>query len=447
MVRKILGMALLVAAWGQGAWAQNVPVTRYALENGMEVVVIEDHRAPIVTHMVWYRIGAADEPVGKSGIAHFLEHLMFKGTEAVPDAIFSEVIEANGGNDNAFTSQDYTAYYQQVAVDRLPLMMEMEADRMRGLILDDAAMLTELDVVLEERALRTDSDPGSLFTEQRDAAQFLNHPYGTPVIGWRDEVEALTLQDALDFYHLYYAPNNAILVVAGDVQPESVLALAQQYYGPVLPSPEITPRLRPQEPPQRAARRLEYHDERVSNPYVIRTYLAPNRRAGAQKEAAALSLLANVLGGGGITSLLGQRLQIEEDIALATGAFYSGLSYDPDTLGMYVVPKPGVSLEDAEARLDATLAFLLENGVNPARLARSKAKLLADAVYAMDSQMGLAQRYGAALTTGLTVGDVAAWPDILQAVTEEDILAAAQDVLDIRQSVTGYLMGAEETSQ
>jgi len=446
-MRNILGVALLAMVLVPTAQAQQVPVTRYVLENGMEVVVIEDHRAPIVTQMVWYRVGAADEPVGKSGIAHFLEHLMFKGTEAVPDAIFSEVIEANGGDDNAFTSQDYTAYYQQVAVDRLPLMMEMEADRMRGLILDDAAMLTELDVVLEERALRTDSNPASLFSEQRDAAQFLNHPYGTPVIGWPDEVKALTLQDALDFYHLYYAPNNAVLVVAGDVEPEAVFALAQQYYGPVTPSPEITSRLRPQEPPQRAARRLEFRDDRVSNPYVIRTYLAPNRRTGEQEQAAALSLLADVLGGGGITSLLGQRLQIEEEIALASGAFYSGLSYDPDTFGMYVVPKPGVTMEEAEARLDATLAYLLENGVDPSRLARSKATILADTIYAMDSQMGLAQRYGAALTTGLNTEDVAAWPDILQAVTEDDILAAARQVLDIRQSVTGYLMGTEEASQ
>ncbi len=446
-MRKILGLATLVMAMVPAAWAQKVPVTSYTLDNGMEIVVIEDHRAPIVTHMVWYRVGAADEPAGKSGIAHFLEHLMFKGTEAVPDGTFSEVIEANGGDDNAFTSQDYTAYFQQVAADRLPLMMEMEADRMRGLILDDAAMLTERDVVLEERALRTDSDPGSLFSEQREAAQFLNHPYGTPVIGWPDEVNALTLQDALDFYQRFYAPNNAILVVAGDVQPEEVLALAEQYYGPLAPSEGIEKRLRPQEPPQRAERRITYRDERVATPYVMRTYLAQNRQSGAQEKAAALGLLADVLGGGGITSLLGQRLQIDEGIALATGAFYSGLSYDPDTFGMYVVPKPGTSLPEAEARLDATLEYLLQNGVDPDRLARSKASLLASEIYAMDSQRGLAQRYGAALTSGLTVEDVAAWPDILQAVTEDDILQAARELLDIRRSVTGYLTGIEETPQ
>ncbi len=443
-MRRIFGLSAAIITLATPILAQQVPITTYTLDNGLEIVVIEDHRAPIVTHMVWYRVGAADEPAGKSGIAHFLEHLMFKGTEAVPDGTFAQIIEANGGNDNAFASQDYTGYFQHIASDRLPLMMEMEADRMRGLILDDDAMLTERDVVLEERALRTESDPGALFSEQRNAALYLNHPYGTPVIGWKHEVSALTLQDALDFYALYYAPNNAILIVAGDVVPADVLALAQQHYGPLLPSDGIQKRLRPQEPPHSSARRMEYHDVRVANPYVIRSYLAPNRRTGDQTQAAALTLLADLLGGGGISSLMGRRMQLDEGIALATGAFYSGLSYDPDSFGMYVVPKPGVSLEEAEARMDATLEYLLENGVEAERLVRSKRQFLASQIYAMDDQMGLARRYGAALTSGLTIADVQEWPDIIQAVTVEDILAAARELLDIRQSVTGYLMTAEE---
>ncbi|MCF6305180.1 MAG: insulinase family protein [Rhodobacteraceae bacterium] len=423
--------------------AQQVPITTYTLDNGMEIVVIEDNRAPTVTHMVWYRVGAADEPVGKSGIAHFLEHLLFKGTKAFPDGTFQQIIEANGGNDNAFTSQDYTAYFQHIAVDRLPLMMEMESDRMRGLILDDAAMLTERDVVLEERALRVESDPGALFTEQRNAALFLNHPYGTPVIGWKHEVAALTLQDALDFYELYYAPNNAILVVAGDVVPAEVYALAKQYYGPIAASAGIAVRIRPQEPPHTAPRRMVYRDDRVANPYVIRTYLAPNRQTGNQQQAAALALLADLLGGSGISSLMGRRLQLDEGIALATGAFYNSRSYDPDSFGIYVVPKPDITLEQAEARMDATLEYLLENGVEPERLARSKRQMLASQIYAMDSQSGLARRYGAALTSGLTLADVQAWPEVLQAVTAQDILLAAQQLFDINASVTGYLTGPE----
>jgi len=441
---RFAGIFVAFALTGAPLMAQQVPITTYTLDNGLEIVVIEDHRAPVVTHMVWYKVGAADEPPGKSGIAHFLEHLMFKGTEAFPDGTFSQIIEANGGDDNAFASQDYTGYFQHIAVDRLPLMMEMEADRMRGLILDDADMQTELDVVLEERALRIDSDPDGLFSEQRNAALYLNHPYGTPVIGWKNEVNQLTLQDALDFYALYYAPNNAILVVAGDVVPEEILALAQQYYGPLAPSEGIVKRVRPQEPEHLAARRLEYFDDRVANPYVIRSYLAPNRRPGDQAEAAALALLADLLGGGGIASMLGRRLQLDEGIALATGAFYGGLSYDPGSFGVFVVPRPGVTLPEAEARMDATIDYLLENGIDPERLARSKRQILASQIYAMDDQMGLARRYGTALTSGLTIADVAEWPDILQAVTPEDILAAAHDIFIIRQSVTGYLKGSED---
>ena len=183
----------------------------------MDVVVIEDTRAPVAVHMVWYRVGSSDEPPGKSGIAHYLEHLMFKGTEKRAPGEFSEVVEAQGGSDNAFTSFDYTGYFQRVASDRLSLMMEMEADRMTNLVLSDEVARPELGVVLEERSQRTDSNPGALFGEQRRAALFLNHPYGRPIIGWRSEIEELDMQDALDFYADHYAPNNAILVVAGDV--------------------------------------------------------------------------------------------------------------------------------------------------------------------------------------------------------------------------------------
>lgn len=268
-------------------------VTTFTLDNGMEVVVIEDHRAPAVTQMVWYRIGAADEPPGHSGIAHFLEHLMFQGTDDMAEGAFSATVEENGGTDNAFTSWDYTAYFQRVAADRLDLMMKMEADRMRDLQLTEDDVVTERQVILEERSQRTDGDPGSLMNEQMAAAQFMNHPYGIPVIGWRHEMEALSRQDALDFYQANYAPNNAILIVAGDVQPDEVRALVEKHYGPLAPSDRIKPRERPQEPPQLAERRLVMQDERVSEPYLVRTYLAPERNAGDQRKAAALTILAD----------------------------------------------------------------------------------------------------------------------------------------------------------
>lgn len=414
-------------------------VTTFTLPNGLDAVVIEDHRAPVVVHMVWYRVGSADEPPGKSGIAHFLEHLMFKGTDDVGPGEFSAVVEAQGGSDNAFTSDDYTGYFQRTAADRLGLMMELEADRMRDLRLDDEDMLTERDVVLEERAQRTDSDPGAILSEMQNAAQYVNHPYRIPIIGWKHEVEQLTLQDALDFYGRFYAPNNAVLVVAGDVDPAEVEALATEYYGPLAPTPNLSARVRPQEPPQVAARRLDYADDRVSNPYVIRTYLAPERDPGAQAEAAALTVLAQVMGGSSATSLMGRTLEQEEAKAIYTSAFYRGLRYDGTTFGLIVMPVPGRTLEEAEADMDRMIDTLLEDGIDEAQLERIKAQVRASEIYGRDSLQGRARDYGAALTSGLSVQDVQDWPRALEAVTSEEVVAAARRVFDPARSVTGFL--------
>ncbi len=433
-----VALALLVAA---PAAAEDV--TTFTLENGLEVVVIEDHRAPAVTHMVWYRVGAADERPGVSGVAHYLEHLMFKGTEKIAPKEFSRIVEANGGSDNAFTSQDYTAYFQRIAADRLGLVMGMEADRMRNLVLSEQDADTERAVILEERSQRTDSDPAALFSEQRMAAQFLNHPYGIPIIGWRHEMEQLSLQDALDWYRLYYAPNNAIVIVAGDVEPAEVRQLAEEHYGPLQPSADLPERRRTSEPPQLAERRIEFSDPRVAQPYVVRSYLAPERDSGAQEKAAALTMLADLLGGNQQTSVLGRKLSFETQVALYTSAFYDAVSLDASTFGLAVVPSPGVSLAEAEAALDAALEEFLAEGVDPAQFERIKTQIRADEIYARDSVDGLARRYGAALTSGLTVADVQAWPDVLEAVTEADVMAAAAEIFDKRRAVTGWLMQAE----
>ncbi|OUS07398.1 peptidase M16 [Rhodobacterales bacterium 52_120_T64] len=432
----IVGLFMLVTP----AIAQQAKVTTFTLDNGMEAVVIEDHRAPVVTHMVWYRVGSADEAPGKSGIAHFLEHLMFVGTDDIPEGEFSRIIESLGGNDNAFTSHDYTAYFQRISTEHLELMMTMEADRMHDLILNEEAVRTERDVVLAERTQRTDSDPGSLFSEQRAAALYMNHRYGIPVIGWRHEIEQLNLTDALEFYHRYYAPNNAILVVAGDVDPADIEALAIKHYGELEPSDGITSRVRPTEPPHLAPRRLEFHDERVSNPYIIRSYLAPERNTGAQSQSAALTVLAELLGGSGLTSVLGKALQLEDPIAVSSGAFYSATSLDPDSFGVYVVPAIGVSLQDAEAKMDKVLTQFLIDGPDPAQMERIKAQIRASEIYALDNQNGLARRYGAALSIGLSVEDIGNWPNEINAVTADDVLAAAKDVLVLDNSVTGWLM-------
>jgi len=441
MFRRLVAAAFVaIVAVHAARAAENV--TTFRLDNGLEAVVIEDHRAPVVVHMLWYRAGAADEPPGKSGIAHFLEHLLFKGTDEMEAGEFSAVVEANGGSDNAFTSWDYTAYFQRVAADRLELMMKMEADRMRDLRLTEADAATERDVILEERNQRVDNDPGALFAEQRRAALFLNHPYGVPIIGWRHEMEGLTLEDALAFYRTNYAPNNAVLVVAGDVDPDAVREMAERHYGPLAPTPGLGPRLRPTEPPQLAERRIMFEDPRVAQPYVIRSYLTPTRAPGAQDDAAALTLLAEILGGSGLTSVMGRKLQLDEQTAIHTAAFYDPLAYDESMFGLVVVPAEGVDLETAEAAMDRVIAEFVAEGVDPAQLERVKTRLRASEIYAQDNIQRLARRYGAALTSGLTVEDVAAWPAAMQAVTAEDIVEAARRFLDRKRAVTGWYMRA-----
>lgn len=434
---KISRMAVAFVLMGGAAFADTV--STFKLDNGMDVVVIEDHRAPVVVHMVWYKIGAADESPGHSGIAHFLEHLMFQGTKDVAPGDLSKIVAAQGGSDNAFTTQDYTAYFQRVAADRLGLVMKLESDRMHNLNLLQSDVDTELKVILDERNERTDSDPGALLTEQMNAAQYMNQPYRIPVIGWRHEMEQLTRQNALDFYHANYAPNNAILVVAGDVKPADVLALAAKYYAPIAPSDKIHPRVRPSEPPQLGERRLVLADARVAQPYVVRTYLAPQRHPGDQKEAAALTMLAQLLGGNRATSVMAKALEFDQKVATYTNAQYDGVSMDETTFGLVVVPADGVSLADVEKAMDGVLAKFLKDGVDPDEFARIKAQVKAEQVYQRDNTQGLAHQYGMALASGLTVKDVQDWPDALQAVTPDEVMAEAAKALDRKAAVTGWL--------
>jgi zinc protease len=442
---KHLLTALAIFTATTAARAQEV--TTFDLDNGMEVVVIEDHRAPVVVHMVWYKIGSADEPVGASGVAHFFEHLMFKQTDVLASGEFSATVAANGGSDNAFTSYDYTAYFQRIAADRLDLMMQMESNRMTNLAVTADNIETERNVVLEERNQRTENNPSALAREQFNAAQFQNHRYGVPVIGWKHEMEQLELEDAIAFYDLYYAPNNAILVVAGDVEPDEVRALAETYYGVISAEPDLPERVRPQEPPQRAERRITYTDPRVSQPYISRSYLAPERNPGAQQEAAALTYLAELLGGSSFTSDLGTALQFDTQTALYTSASYSGNSLDSGIFRVAVVPAVDVTLSQAEAAMDQVIADFMANDIDPARIDSIRTQLHASEVYALDNTQGLARRYGAALSQSLTVADVQAWPDILQSVTEADIKAAAAKVFNRDQAVTGWVVASLEDAR
>ena len=410
----------------------------HTLANGLEIVVIEDHRAPVVSHMLQYRVGAADEVAGQSGIAHFLEHLMFKGTPNLPSGEFSRVIARNGGRDNAFTAQDKTAYFQNLASDKLELAMRLESDRMANLQLGARDVELEREVILEERRSRVDNNPAAQFNEVMRATQYLNHPYGRPIIGWEHEMRQLDLDDATAFYRRYYAPNNAILLVAGDVTLAQVVALAEKYYGPI-PRRELPPRVRPQEPPQLAARRVELRHERVGQASLSRTYLAPSRSAGATEQAIPLSVFAQVLGGSTISRLY-QELVVGQKIAVNAGAYYDATSLDQSSFGLYATPAPGHTLEELEQAVDRVLAEALEKGLTEEEIERAKAGMVASAVYARDNIFSAPRILGDALTAGLSVADVEAWPELVAAVTPEQAMTAARAVLEPRRSVTGYLL-------
>ena len=439
-----MGLALaaaLLAGLGSPALAapgKTFGAETFTLDNGLQVVVIANHRAPVVHHAVWYRVGAADEPPGKSGIAHMLEHLMFKGTDTIAAGEFSKIVARNGGSDNAFTSQDYTGYFQNIAVDRLPLVMEMEADRMVNLAFGEQDFLTEREVVLEERRSRTDNRAQAQFSEQVGAAQFLSHPYGLPVIGWEHEIRGYTYDDFLSFYRRYYAPGNAIVIVAGDITAEALRPLAEQTYGKI-PAVEVPERVRPAEPPQRAARRVVMRDARVASPEWMRSYLAPSYRTDEDHQAIAIDVMSTILGDG-TTSRLYQSLVVDQQLATSAGSYYSGGSYDDTRFVVYARPRPGVDPAAVEAAMDAELARLIADGVTDEELERAKFGIKALAVYSRDSLSTLARIFGVALTSGATVEAIESWPDLVEAVTAEDIAAAARLVLVEKQSVTGLLL-------
>ncbi len=437
---------LTPAAGGSVSQGKAPQISNFKLANGMDVLVIPDLRAPVVTHMVWYRNGAADDPVMKSGIAHFLEHLMFKGTKLLAKGEFSEVIAELGGQENAFTSYDFTAYYQRTPKEHLAVMMEFEADRMTNLVLTDEIVTPERDVVLVERRMRTDNDPAQQLSEAVQAALFTHHPYGKPIIGWEHEITSLNRDDAIAYYDRFYTPENAILIVAGDVDANDVQRLAEATYGKIPARGEPPKRLRPQEPPSRAHRLVSLEDEKVEQPSVQRVYLVPSYATAAPGEAEALEILAHLLGGGQ-TSLLYKKLVVDEMMAVAAGAYYWGQSLDETRFFVYGVPSPDVTLEALDKALCDIVADVASKGVEDADLARTKTRLIADAVYAQDSQASLARWYGSALTTGVSVRDVQEWPDRIDAVTSAQVQQAAAKWLRGFRSVSGYLLPRQETAE
>ncbi|MFL4972504.1 MAG: M16 family metallopeptidase [Microvirga sp.] len=413
-------------------------VSSFNLDNGLEVVVVPDRRVPVVTHMVWYRNGSADDPVGQSGIAHFLEHLMFKGTSRHPAGEFSQVVSALGGQENAFTSYDYTAYFQRVAREHLGTMMAFEADRMTNLLIEESVVAPERDVVLEERRMRVETDPAAQLSEAMAASLFVHHPYGIPIIGWMHEIEGLNREHALAYYRRFYTPENAILVVAGDVTPEEVRRLADGTYGLIAAHGERPERTRPREPDPIAARHITVADPKVEQPTLQRLYLVPSCRNATNRDCYSLELLAEVIGGGP-TSFLYRKLVLERGIAVNAGAWYMSSAMEDTRFCVYAVPAQGVSLRDLEKAVDEVLGTIPDEALDADAIERAKTRLVAETIYSTDSQSSLARIYGSALAIGETIEEVRRWPAEIESVLEADLASVAERYLVLRRSVTGYL--------
>ena len=424
-----------------GTTAKAEGISHFQLKNGLDVVVIPDRRAPVVTHMIYYRNGAADDPIGKSGIAHFLEHLMFKGTEKHPKGTFSNVISDLGGQENAFTGHDYTAYYQRVAKEHLGRMMEMEADRMTGLVLREKEVNSERNVILEERKMHVDADPASQLYESLSATLYTHHPYGIPIIGWEHEIASLGRQDALDYYGRFYTPENAILVVAGDVDKATVKKLAEQTYGQLPRRNRAPERARHKEPPAVTERMVTLTDAKVEQPSLYRMYIAPSHNTADGNDAHALEVLDHVIGSSA-ASMLHRELVIEREIAVSVSSWYRADALDEGYFGIHAVPRDGVTLEALGAAVDEVIAKVIDKGVTPAELKRSKTRLVADLIYAQDNQAQLARIYGSAFATGGSIADIVDWPEKIEAVTNADVKRVAGQFLVRHHAVVGHLRKA-----
>jgi zinc protease len=409
---------------------------QFSLTNGMQVLVIPDHRAPVVTQMLWFKVGGVDDPPGISGLAHFFEHMMFRGTKAVPGDLYAQTIAKNGGEENAFTTHDFTAFYEQIASDRLKLAMDLEADRLANLDLSDNNVTTERDVVLEERRMRVENNPQALTTEQMSAALHLSHPYGRPVLGWPEEVRHIDRVSAQDFYKHHYAPNNATLIIAGDVTPDQVRVMAQSEYGKVAARP-LQPRAEFAEPPRLTETRMTVMRPDVQVPLFLRSYRVPSYAQAAPGQAESFEALAQIMGGDQTAALY--RILVEEKkLATDAGCSYDGYARDAAEFTLYAVPRPGVSLETLEKAVDEVIQGFTAAQAKPSDLIRAKTGLVASVIYRQDSQFSMASAYGQALMIGLTVDDVNEWPNRIRAVSAANVQKAAQGLVK-RNAVTAYL--------
>jgi zinc protease len=402
-------------------------VTDVTLDNGMRVIVQEDHRAPVMVSQVWYRAGSMDEFNGTTGVAHVLEHMMFKGTHDVPPGEFSKRIAAAGGRENAFTSRDHTAYFQQMQKDRLELAMKLEADRMANLVISDELFAKEIQVVMEERRLRTDDQPQSVVYERLMATAYQEHPYRRPIIGWMNDLQHMTGQDARDWYARWYAPNNATLVVAGDVKADEVIALAKRYFG-VLPARAL-PERKPQiEPMQIGGKRIKVKAP-AQVPYLLMAWHAPTLKDWEKDTTPyVLQILVGVLSGND-SARLQKALVKTQQIAVDASAGYDAVARGPGMFMIDATPAQGKSVAALEKAIRDEIERIQREGISEAELARVKAQVIAADVYQRDSLFYQAMQLGEYVTAGLPPEALAHRVDKLRAVTAKEVQAAAQQWL------------------
>lgn len=427
---------------GSAVASEKADVESFTLKNGLEVIVIPNHRVPAINHTIWYKIGAGDDPVGKSGLAHYHEHTMFLGTKKYKSGEYSNIIARNGGEQNAFTGHDATAYYINISKENLPLAMEMEADRMGDLTASEADMDKEKQVIIEERRMRIDNNPDALLSEQINAALFRNHPYHLPVIGWQHEMYTLTRQDVFDFHKKWYHPNNAILIISGDVTTSEVKPLVEKYYGG-LKKAEVPERHWNSEPPQIAARRITMHHSQVTQPEWSRVYATSSLGYDKKEETLPLFVLAQVLGGGK-TSRLYKSLVTEQKLASGVSVDYNGFARGPGEFSIDIAPEQGIDPAKIEEATDKELEKFLSGGVTEEEMARAKILLKAETIFARDGLSGIANIMGWVRMVGLDKDYFTRWPKLVDDISADAVLTSAKDTLKPEQSVTALLLPEEK---
>jgi len=436
------------------AWLLCLPLTAqaavfypqdYKLDNGLELIVVPNHLAPAITQMVWYKVGSSDETAGQTGLAHYLEHLMFRGTSTMAPGDFSKIIAAQGGSDNAFTSYDYTAYHETVAADRLEMAMKMEADRMHNLQIKPETAVPELSVVLNERQQRTDNDPEGRFTEKVRNTLMPNYPYGTPVIGWKAQIEKLTAENATQFYGQHYAPNNAVVIISGDVEPEKVLQLAKSIYG-VLPKHEIPPRQAFGQAPMPERHSLVMVDAGIEQPQLELNFVVPSYATQKAKEAYAYEVLGEALDGGEV-GLLYKSLAVEQKLASGVEAGYDPDARGPAIFAIALTTRPGVDPKVLEKALMDKLQALAKTGLEEKTVKAAKERMRRTAVFARDDLMMPGYSFGMAITTGHSVNDVEAWPDRIEAVSLAEVNAALRDLMANPRTLSAMLLPDPNATQ